>query len=86
MWLTKMTSSLSCSESGDEFESLSMSSESESEPSLILITPPTSTQCFGNLGGRPLGFPTGSQTNTSLITYAYMSGYSTQTDVEHSIM
>ncbi len=57
MWFTKITSSLSCSESGEELESLSISSESNSESSLILITPPTSTQCFGNFEGRLLGFP-----------------------------
>lgn len=57
MWFTKITSSLSCSDSGEELETLSISSESESESSLILITPPTSTQCFGNFEGRALDFP-----------------------------
>lgn len=57
IWFTKITSSLSCSDSGEEFDSLSISSESESESSLILITPPTSTQCFRNFAVRPLGFP-----------------------------
>lgn len=86
MWLTKMTSSLSCSDSGEEFESLSMSSESVSEPSLILIMPPISTQCFGNLGGRPLGFPTRSKIDIFPLTFSYMSRHNKQTEAEYSVL
>lgn len=57
VWFTKITSSLSSSESGDELESVSMPSESLLLSSLMLITPPLSTVCLGTLGWRPLGFP-----------------------------
>lgn len=57
VWLTKMTSSLSSRESGEELESVSMPSESLLVSSLMLITPPLSTLCLGTFGWRPLGFP-----------------------------
>ncbi|TNN41606.1 hypothetical protein EYF80_048221 [Liparis tanakae] len=52
-----MTSSLSSRESGEELESVSMPSESLLLSSLMLITPPLSTVCFGTLCWRPRGFP-----------------------------
>lgn len=57
VWFTKMTSSLSSKESGEELESVSMPSESLLLSSVMLITPPLSTVCLGTLGCRPLGFP-----------------------------
>lgn len=64
MWFTKMTSSLSSRESGEELESVSMPSESLLLSSLMLITPPLSTVCLGTLCWRPLGFPDWKQQHT----------------------
>lgn len=57
VWVTKMTSSLSCRESGEELESVSMPSESLLLSSLMLITPLVSTSGLAILGWRPLGLP-----------------------------
>ena len=64
VWLTKMTSSLSSRESGEELESVSMPSESLLLSSLMLITPPLSTVCLGTLVWRPRGFPDMSEATT----------------------